>query len=137
MYELFGDYFDVKAKISEAKDYGNVIHLPIIDIKNENRPVIHKVRRPELHLLLGQTNQLYDELNKVWSGSEEWLQSINVKKVDYHGGCFEGNDCHKILKKIGSLEECCPDEYKNFSDTFRLFNDVVNACDGDKLAENY
>ena len=89
-----------------------------------------------MHLLLGPTNHLYDELNKVWSGSEAWLHSINVKKVEHHG-CIEGNDCRKILKKIGFLEESFPDEYKNFSDTFRLFNVVVNACYGDKLAENY
>ena len=113
LYELFGDYFDAKAKRSEAKDYGNAIHLPIIDIKNENTPVIDKVPPPppELHLLLGPMNHLYDELNKVWSGSEAWLQSINVKKVDYHGGCFEGNDCRKNLKKI-ALKRVVPRSIK-------------------------
>ena len=41
LYELFWNYFDAKAK--KAKDYGNVIHLPTIDIEDENMPVIHKV----------------------------------------------------------------------------------------------
>ena len=93
LYELFWAYFDAKANRSQAKEYGNVIHPPIIDMEDDNTPLIHKVPPPELHLLLGPTNHLYNELSKVWPGTDAWLQSIHIKKTDYHGGCFEGNDC--------------------------------------------
>ena len=151
MNDLFWPYFDAKNKAETAaqakgkvnakkvqpKEYGNVIHPSIIDIDDMNTPVIHKVPPPELHLLLGPKNHLYNELRKVWSGAEGWIQSFHVKKMDYHGGYFEGNDCRKILKKVDTLEERCPDELQGFSNTFRLFDNVVKACYGSELEKNY
>ena len=60
-----------------------------------------------------------------------------MKKTEYHGGQFEGNDCRKILKKIDSLEERCPDEFLDFITAFRSLNDVMEACYGSKLAPDY
>ena len=48
-------------------------------------------------------------LRKVWPGIDAWFQAIHVKKTEYYGGCFEGNECIKILKKIDTLEERCPE----------------------------
>ena len=47
-------------------------------------------------------------MNKRWSQSEEWLKLCFVKKSDYHGGAFEGNDCRKLLKNIDYLSKICP-----------------------------
>ena len=36
-------------------------------------------------------------MSKVWPASGEWLHGCHVKKSEYHGGQFEGNDCRKLL----------------------------------------
>ena len=65
---------------------------------------------PELHLMLGPN----DELSKVWVDSERWLDTINVKKVDYQGGQFEGNECRAISKNIYVLGELSPPQFSQF-----------------------
>ena len=122
---------------AKAKNFGNAIHPSIIDCDDYNVPVIQFVPPPELHLLLGPTNHMYDELSKLWPESSVWSNSCYVHKTEYHGGCFEGNDCRKLLKNVNLLQERCPDEFRMFANTFSLFNEVVVACFGDKLEENY
>ena len=99
--QLFWDYFDARVDKLKAKDYGNVVHPPLINIEDDT-PVLHVVPPPELHLMLGPLNNLLDEMSKVCPASEEWLHGCHVKKSEYHGGQFEGNDCRKLLKKT-----CC------------------------------
>ena len=137
LINLFFDYKDANARKEDAAKYGNVIHIPLIEALDDDTPVIEKIPPPELHLLLGTTNKMYSGLENVWPGLEAWLQSIHVKKTEYHGGQFEGNDCRKILKKLDSLEARCPVEFRPFISAFRSFNDVVEACYGNKLADDY
>ena len=49
---------------SKAKGYGNVIHPSIIDNIDDATPVITIIPPPELHLLLGPVNHIYDEMIK-------------------------------------------------------------------------
>ena len=100
MNDLFWAYFFARVPQSKAKEYGNVIHRPIIEDIDENTPVFQVVPPPELHLMLGPVNHLYNVMSKVWPGSEAWLKACFVKKGEYHGGAFEGNDCRKLLKKL-------------------------------------
>ena len=92
---------------------------------------------PELHLMLCPVNQLYDELNNVWPRSEEWLKSCFIKRSEYHGGSFEGNECRKLLKNIESLKQLCPPKYTPFVDMFSSFNDVITSCYGSELHASY
>ncbi len=139
LLELFFNFHDAKVDRSKAKDFGNVIHSSIIDDDSVDMstPVIYKVPPPELHLLLGTTQHLYDSLSKLWPGIDAWLASINITKSDYFGGCFEGNDARKILKNISSLEERCSEDLRSYIETFRKFDDVVSSCYRHDLAENY
>ena len=140
---LFWDYFQANTDKKEAKNYGNVIHPPIISISDnfdDNTPVIEVLPPPELHLLIGPVNTLYDGLEKVWPQSEDWLKICNVKKTDYHGGSFEGNDSRALLKKVDQLERFCPSnnpKVKKFAVAFKALNDVVSACYGFELAPDY
>ena len=104
---------------------------------DDETPVLHIVPPPELHLMMGPVNHLYNEMNKFWPQSEDWLKLCFVKKSDYHGGAFEGNDCRKLLKNTDSLREICPKEHKRYFDTLSYFNDVVSSCYGFELHPSY
>ena len=102
---LLWDYFEANTNKKEAKHYDNVIHLPIVsDNLDDNTPVIELLPPSELQLLI----TLYDGLEKIWPRREDWLKLCNVKKVEYHGGKFEGNDSRALLKKVDQIECLCP-----------------------------
>ena len=84
--KLFWSYFDAQVDKSKAKNYGNVVHLPLINIQDDTTLALHIVPPPELHVMLGPANTLFDEMSKVWPGSVEWLNGCHVKKFEYHGG---------------------------------------------------
>ena len=134
---LFWDYFGAQGTKANAKNYGNAIHPSIIGEMDDSTPVLTIVPPPELHLLLGPVNHLYNEINKVWPQSEDWLKSCFVKKSEYHGGSFEGNDCRKLLKNTNLLRELCPKEHEQYVNTFSFFNDLVSSCYGLELHPTY
>ena len=106
---LFWDYFEANTSKRKAKHYGNVIQLPIVSSNlDNNTPVTEVLPQPDLHLLIGPVNTLYDGLEKVWPRSEDWLNLCNVKKVEYHGGKFAGNNGRALLKKADQHEGLCP-----------------------------
>ena len=139
LMNLFFDFFDSKSDKKDAKKFGNVIHPPMIsDDISDKTPVIAVIPPPELHLLIGPVNKMYSELEAFWPACEEWLDLCNVKKEDYHGGTFAGNACRKLLKNVARLEALnIPEKYKKFVTTFNSFNNVVSACYGNKLDEDY
>ena len=92
---------------------------------------------PSYILLLGPVNVLYNALEKVWEDSERWLASCYVKRSEYHGGCFEGNDCRKLLKNVHNLRMLSPDTCEVFVSAFGAFNDVVAACYSKDLCPDY
>ena len=135
--DLFWDYFDSRASKENAKDYGNVIHLPVIENIDQSSPVINVVPPPELHLLIGVVNHIYDGMSKFWPDSESWLKSCYVKKPDYHGGQIEGGGCRKLLLNVNKLRDICPEKHKRFVVALEAFNDVVTACFSSNLCPNY
>ena len=137
LLEHYFNFYDANVGKEVAKDYGNVIHPPILDVEDKNTPVIHHVPPPELHLMMGPTNHLIDALCKVWPGCIAWLQSLNLYEVDYFGGKYEGDDCRKILRKISIITESFPPHVSQLVHTIKLFNDVVNACFGYNLSKDF
>ena len=142
MMGLFWDYFEANAARKDAKNYGNVIHTNMFAGGNidEETPIFLLVPPPELHLLMGPVNKMYDELSKVWTACEEWIQRLHIKKEEYHGGTFNGNDCRKLLKHVSILKEIAPTpslKVTKFIDAFEAFNNVVTACYGKTLAPDY
>ena len=99
--------------------------------------ILEIVPPPELNLLIGPVNTLFEALSKVWSESEKWLSLCNVKKNEYHGGSFAGNDSRKLLNCASILKEMCPKEFERYVDTFNLFNGVVTACYSKDLDKYY
>ena len=142
MMTSFWNYFDANAKRKDAKHFGNVVHPNMFSGSNidESTLVILLVPPPELHLLLGPVNTLYDELTKEWPQAEEWSTKLNIKREEYHGGKFNGNDSRKLIKNLSVLKEIAPTpslRIQDFIATYDAFNDVVTACYGKNLATNY
>ena len=104
---------------------------------DESTRIILLVPPPELHLLMWSVNTLYGELLKISPDFEGWSQQIHVKREEYHGGLFNGNDSRKLLKNVRVLEEIAPPQARGFVDTFQAFNKVVEACYGLDLAPNF
>ena len=132
---LFWDFSESRNKKSEAKKFGNINHPTIIcDNIDDTTPVISLFPPPELHLLIGPVNKLYTALESVWPESENWLKSCNVKKEEYHGGSFAGNESRKLLKNIDRLEALSPPpSCGKFINIFKSFNEVVLSCYGAEL----
>ena len=59
---------------------------------------IKLVLPPELHLMLGPVNTMYDQLSKVWPACEQWIERLYIKREDYHGGSFNGNGSRKLIR---------------------------------------
>ena len=138
LLELYFAFLNANVDRSKAKNFGNVVHSSIIgNDAEQNTPIIRKVPPPELHLLIGPTQHLIDQLCKVWPECEDWLSSLHITRSEYFGGALEGNDCRKILKNINKLEERCPPEFTQFVKTFHSFNRVVESCYGFDLSPNY
>ena len=134
---LFWEFFESRSTKEDAKNYGNVIHPPMINNdENDQTPVIHLLPPPELHLMTGPVNTMFNGLDSIWDDSEVWLKSCNVKKTDYHGGQFTGNDCRKLLKNVAKIPNPTG-MVKNYADAFTAFNDVVSSCYGDELQGDY
>ena len=140
LLELFFRFFDAKANEENAKEYRNVIHPPMLASGNNldhSSLVILLIPPPELHLMLGPVNTLYDELDKQWGECEKWSKYLNIKREEYHGGKFNGNDSRKILNNIDSVEAMLPPKFHNFIKTFRAFDKVVTSCYGHTLSDDY
>ena len=104
---------------------------------DESTLILRVVPPPELHLLIGPVNTIYDELSKVWPDCEEWIKRLSIKREDYHGGQFNGNDSRKLMKNISILEEFAPSKVNPFIETFKAFNEVIKSCYGTNLFPNY
>ena len=139
LMKLFWDFFESKKDKKDAKHFGNVIHPPIIcDNIDDDTSVICLIPPPELHLLIGPVNKLYTALDDEWQECELWLKECNVKKVEYHGGQFAGNESRKLLNNVDKLQALHPpSSVTKFITAFRSFNAVVEACYGKTLHPDF
>ena len=59
----------------------------------------------------------------------------HIKREEYQGGSFNGNDCRKLLKNVHILEQSCP--FRGYVEAFNAFNGVVESCYSTILLDNY
>ena len=94
---------------------------------------------PELHLLLGIGQKLFDSIFDTMSVNEqnqhtELLKKYGILKSDYHSKAFEGNAMSHLLKNIPNLgmnpNNSCVIALKRFSE-------VVESCFGTVLTGDY
>lgn len=120
----------------DAKYFKNCVNNPIISELDETL-VLDKFPPPELHLLLGVVNKVFECLERMFPEiSLEWAKFCNVQKELMHGGTFNGNSSRKLLKNVSFLEENLPLTFLLFAEVFNSFNIVVSSCFGKTLDEN-
>ena len=99
---------------------------------------VQKFNLPELHLLLGIGQKLYDAIVLNMSEEEKHvhedvLKQQNIKRSSYYGGAFEGNAIRKITKCIGNLS--FPTNYSSYI-ALRRFAELVDSCFGKHIDGN-
>lgn len=107
---ILRDYKEWIAESGDRKDaanFNNCISEPILH-PDCNTPIVELIPPPELHLLLGITTHIFDELKKeLPEVAENWLKQANIEK--FHGGSsFNGNGARRLLKCCDILENLSP-----------------------------
>jgi len=121
--EKFRDWSSAGGVLNKAKYHGNCVHEPIF-MGAADKKVIDIIPLPELHLMIGPVNTLFNALIKKWPEALQWADTCSVTREAIHGGSFTGNSCRKLLRNVNQLEQMCPPECIPFVKTFQAFNRV-------------
>lgn len=136
----FENYKANKKMKKEAKNYYNCVDAPII--KSGKPCILYVLPPPELHLLLGCVNHLYEHMKAKFPViAEAWAKECQVFRVDVYRGTmgFEGNSSRKLIASVDKLRIICNRYDINclkFADTFEKFNKVVVSCFSKDLKPN-
>ena len=88
---------------------------------------------PELHLLIGPVDTMFNGLKSKWPKADNWAKLCNVQEDQYLGGTFNGNSCMRLLTHVDQLVT----PHVNYVNAFRHFKSVVDACYGKNLDSSY
>lgn len=126
------------ARWEDAKDYKSSVYPPLFD-QDDATLLLSLIPPPELHLLLGVVNRIFDQLNKEWGEDRayKWAQSQNIARLEYRGGSMAGNACKKVLEKTEELAKALPKELLKFAEALYHFNSVRKSCFGQVLFFSY
>ncbi len=121
----------------KAQKFKNCISFPLL-CGDDDAKVLDVVPPPELHLLLGITNKIFDELNSAWGKDKayKWAYNQCIVRVEYRGGSMEGNQCQMVLKKAATLCQELPEHLKKFGLALDQFSQVVEGCFGQVLCRH-
>lgn len=125
-------------KKPDARKFMNCINPPVFDT-SKDRTFLEIIPPPELHLMLGVVNTLYNHLLKESEQDAlQWAQKCSVTREVYHGSSgFSGNSCKKLLSKVDFLRSNCCISSLKYVQAFRDFNTVVQACFSMKLDPDF
>lgn len=121
------------SKKQECKNFKSCSNIPLISSQREKK-IIELIPPPELHLLIGVVNTIYDKMLKNFDDiCKLWIEKCNVEREILYGSeGFAGNDCYTLISKIDILREICTSKcnfaclpYVNCLDKFRC---VVDSC---------
>lgn len=87
----YDDWQDAGGRTNNAKDYKNCINRPVLEA-DEDDEIIDYIPPPELHLLIGIVNHLYDHmLIEFEEDTLKWTKVCNVqRKIVYGNVAFAG-----------------------------------------------
>ncbi len=123
-------------------DFYNCIEDPLFADLDDSTEILDLIPPPELHLMMGVTTKLYEEvLYKMQRDGEdakrieEWARQHNIVREHYRGGVMEGNKCRALLKKAVDLGKELPDKYRVYAVALHRFGKVVTACFSKELVK--
>ena len=100
--------------------------------------VLDKCPPEELHCLQGFVNHTFFHGLVKTLGSEEkalkFPKALNLISKDYHGKCFEGNACRKMIQKSDKMMEKCvlgdtsPLIVLPYVRAYKAMDKLVNSC---------
>ena len=138
--ESYKSFLSAGSILAKAKHTGNFFHPPILSGADDTL-ILDILPPPELHLLLGIVNHIFQKMKSVWPNAEKWPTSLNMKLSPYHGGMFEGNDCGKLLRNVDRLQQLAEAESAfqviGFIEALRKFDAVVKSCFGSDLEDDF
>ena len=123
--------------------------MPLVHQTTDNTALTLDLVPPmELHLMLGIVNNLYDHLDKQLIENHcsitanDWSDTLGLKRLHYHGGQFNGNQCKTLLSNTRTLEEILHKAgaysiRKPVLQVLEQFNKVRKSCFGRKLNADY
>lgn len=125
----------------DAKHYKSCVYQPLFD-QPDLTFILDLIPPPELHLLLGVVNRIFDELNKLWGNNlaYAWAKSRNIIRAEYRGGGLEGNQCRKLLEALEDLANTLRQERPDllgYPEALYMFNKVRKSCFGQDLVLSY
>ena len=116
--------------VKNAKWFGNVIHLPLINFPNDSI-ILNAIPPMEIQLLLDVVNHLYKNLTSIWPECKAWPETLDITLRQFHRGHFHGNHCQKLLKYVDILQETAEVAAGfaalPFVDTLRKFEKVAST----------
>ncbi len=129
-----------EGKKVRPQDFVNCVEEPLFKDLPDDTSILSLIPPPELHLMLGVTAKLYEEVLKRLETDggdkqriEKWAKEHNIVREEYRGGTMEGNKCRTLLKKAVDLGKELPDKYRVFAVALHRFSKVVTSCFGKDL----
>ena len=121
---------------TKAKHFKSVVNQPLL-AGPDDALILDLAPPPELHLLLGATNRIFDSLNQAWGENRAflWAHGRSIVRAAYRGGSLEGPACKKLLLQVGLLTQQLPLHLKKYGFALNHLNEVRLACFGPKLDE--
>lgn len=131
-------WVEAGAQKKDAHKFKNHVHSPILDT-DEDRLFLDLIPPPELHLLLGVVNTIFEHMHREFKeDAERWENLCHVKRRMTHGSpAFDGNSCSLLLKKVDLLRRDSALGCLKYVDAFQAFKSVVDACFSRRLEENF
>lgn len=137
----FNHYNDLKRVKKNAQKFENCVNMPII--QSDEELILRILPPPELHLLIGTTNHMYNHMLEEFPViAESWAKQCYVYRVDVYRGTlgFEGNHCKILINHVDKLRALCNKydiECLKFVEAFDGLKKVVDSCFSIVLEPNF
>lgn len=101
-----------------------------------------QIAPPALHLRMGIVTKLYWEAaermdEEEWAAHEEAMRKCGVRRSEYHGQSFEGDQAKKLLRNLAKLKLCPNDACRPFYEALVAFIAVDKSCFGIMREDDY
>ena len=120
-------------KKPECANFLNCFEEPLIKGADE-KSIFDVVPLPELHLMTGVVNHIFNALNDSWGENRayEWAKKYSISSDSHHGQGFKGPSARRLLKVANELavDKSLPRNLTVFAHALVCFNTIFSGCFG-------